>query len=530
MVPFHGLLLLVFFAGSSYHRQGARLNAGLVQAYQGPGDYFLPSNIYDNLPPGIQTPTATAPIPIPSTTAPGQSTESRVGSSDNDAVFYQSPGLDDPPMIEITTPLLNAVYTPGSGLVVTWTSHDEISFPDNWTPPQSLLDMVTNDPNFSHNPLLTKDDMTNLAKMKLVDLKRAALTLIMKDSPIWLTSLRLVSWPLQAAASDIDDDDQNGDSGEERGPSGSSSQKTFSISPTVLFDPGYSLQNLSRTTILGATGGQLSWVIPEDWEYEGEFEIRIPSVSSGSNGDVQTGKGGSNSGGAGARSHSFWILRDAATRTSNPQYNLPSVGQQPQEGKAGTGSGLFSSRMDVQRQRDMGVFLGVSAMMLAFILVGLGFIVGIYRRSSAPSAPGGELESDACAHIESSLATDSMITTSTPSYSSSSARSAGPLINCKHMEGYGGNPFEHSQGDDDAHSPRDLDLSEETFRGGMSEKATVGGKNERGYSQECEKEYSPVDSTFVDLPLYEAHDSSSTLATARAASNQDLHKTQETAE
>jgi hypothetical protein len=116
---------------------------------------------------------------------------------------------------------LNAVYTPGSDLIMTW-SHNGIEFPDDWTPQQGLLDTITNDPNFSHSPLLTKDDMTSLAKMKLEDLKRSQLVSIMNDSPIWLNSLRLVSSRSPATSPDAT----------------VVQKRQVSISPNILFDPG----------------------------------------------------------------------------------------------------------------------------------------------------------------------------------------------------------------------------------------------------------------------------------------------------
>ncbi|KAG0327376.1 hypothetical protein BGZ99_007706 [Dissophora globulifera] len=516
MPVYHLITLLALVSGSSL-RQGGRAflgGFGLVQATQDSAHYFLPPNIYDNLPPGLTTPLAPVPTPPPSAVS------NRIAS-----------GPDDPLTIEVTTPLLNAIFTPGSEVVMTWTNNDAVSFPEGWTAPQSVLDMITNDANFSHNPLLTQDDMINLAKIKVIDLKRAALTSALKDSPIWLQSLRLLSWPLSPSslASDnnndggIDKNDSNAsenyDSNHTVTESTSQQQQTvFSISPNVLSDPGYSLQNVSRMMILGTAGGQITWTIPEDWEYEGEFEVRIPSAASSLNGD------------GGAKSRSFWILRDVATRTNNPQYNLPSMEQQQRLATGATDR--FSHERSVQRQRDMGIFLGVSAMMLAFILVGLGFMIGIYRRrwatrsASSSASPPASFDSDGYHrhhHLESSLATDSLITSSATS-SLSAGQMKQPAGQQHQHERYGCNTFDYSQGDDDAHSPTDLNLSDET----ISEKVTAAGgtkiANMEWAQQQRVGEMSALSP--VDLPLYEAEDSSSssTLAssTTQGMSSQDL--------
>ncbi|KAI7815939.1 hypothetical protein BC939DRAFT_482442 [Gamsiella multidivaricata] len=162
---------------------------------QRPADYFLPTNIYDNLPPGLQTPAAVANALPASSTLP----EPRIddGGTKDGSISAPS-GPDDPPTIKITTPLTNALYTPGSNLVMTWTNNP-ITFPGTWIAPQSLIGMITNDPSFSHSPLLTEGDMNNLAKMKLESMKHTQMASAMKDSPIFLSTLRLVSWPLTSS-------------------------------------------------------------------------------------------------------------------------------------------------------------------------------------------------------------------------------------------------------------------------------------------------------------------------------------------
>ncbi|KAF9111005.1 hypothetical protein BGX27_005511 [Mortierella sp. AM989] len=480
MVATYSLLLLTILAGSS-QQNGLR---ALVQAYQNSEHYYLPANIYDNLPSGIQTPVAAPTIPTPSptmlttaTTLDGMST---------------APGPNSPLSVEITTPLLNTIHIPGSELVMTWTNID-VSYPENWAPPQSILDMITKDPNFSNSPLLTKEDMTNLAKIKLTDLRRAQLLSILKDSSFRLHSLRLVSWPLQSS---VAGNEGEGSSMVPLPASVQQQQTSYYISPDILSDPGFTLQNISQVT---GAGGQLTWMIPEDWKYEGEFEIRIPSLSgSGSSTDRDNAVNVGSAQGE-VKSPSFWILRDAATRTSSPQYNLPSMDQQQRAISSGWRG------MDIQRQKDLGVFLGVAAMMLAFVLIGLGAMVGVYRRKWAAQS----------ASSASSIATE----TNSLSYSSStssSARSTEPSVPGLHQE-HSVDPLKIAHGDEDAHSPTDLNLSESTLGGieveKVSEKAMAG--------KDCQEQYSPVGNPFVDLPLYVANESSSTLA-AGSSSNQDL--------
>ncbi|KAF9356378.1 hypothetical protein BGX26_005368 [Mortierella sp. AD094] len=478
MVAAHSLLLLAILAGSS--RQNG-LQA-LAQAYQDSEHYVLPANIYDILPPGLQTPVAAPTIPVPS---PTTSVTTKISGS-----VTPVSGPDDTLSVEIMTPLLNSIYTPGSSLVMSWTNND-ISFPENWTPPQSVLDMITKDPNFSNSPLLTKEDMTNLAKFKLTELRRAQLLSILEDSSVRLHSLRLLSWPFVPPVAGND---------------GKSSTNSYYISPSILSDPGFTIQNFSQINMLGGAGGQLTWMIPDDWEYEGEFEIRIPSPSgggSGMNGNAAVSAGGAQ---GGTKSHSFWILRDAATRTSNSQYNIPPMDQQQHDMSGWPGG-------DGQRQKNLGVFLGVAAVMLAFVLIGLGGMIGVYRRKWATQS----------ASSESSISSESEpLTTDTNSlsYSSSSgsARSTRPLTKNLHQV-QDVDPFVIAAGDEDAHSPtdlKDLNASETTLGGieaaGMSEKAMAG--------KDCQEQYSPVASSFVDLLLYEARESTSTLA----ASNQDFHE------
>ncbi|KAG0004716.1 hypothetical protein BGZ80_010088 [Entomortierella chlamydospora] len=462
MVATHSLLLLAILAGSS-QQNGLR---ALAQAYQDSEHYVLPANIYDNLPPGLQTPVAAPTIAAPSPTT--------LAVTKVSGIVPSVPGPDDTMSLEILTPLLNSIYTPGTGLVVSWTN-DEVSFPENWAPEQSILDMITKAPNFSNSSLLTKEDMTNLAKAKLIGLRRAQLLSVLKESSVRLHSLRLLSWPLIPPVT---------------GDDGKASTNSHYISPSILSDPGLPILNFSQIGMLGGAGGQMTWMIPEDWEYEGEFEIRIPSPS-GMNGSAAVSAG---SAWGGAKSHGFWILRDLATRTSHPQYNIPPMDQQ-QRVMSGWRGG------DSQGQKVLGVFFGIATVMLAFVLIGLGGMIGVYYHkwvAQVASSPESE-----------PLTIDNNL----PSYSPSS----GLAKNLHQMQGV--DPFVIATGDEDAHSPtdlKDLNVSDRAIGGieaaAMSEKAMAG--------KDCRERYNPVDRSFVDLPLYEAWESTSTLA----ASNQDFHE------
>ncbi|KAF8975011.1 hypothetical protein BGZ46_009518 [Entomortierella lignicola] len=475
MLVTNSLLLLAILAGSGW-QHGPQ---ALVQAYQDSEHYFLPANIYDNLPSGVQTPIAAPTLPPSSPVA--RASDSRSSAS----------GPDSSPSIEITTPLLNSIYTPGSELVMTWTNND-ITFPENWTPQQSILDMVTNDLNFSNSPLLTKEDMTSLAKIKLVDLRHAQLSTILKDSPISLHSLRLVSWPLQSQSSATNNNITESQQQQQQ-------QAPYHISPSMLNHPGFTIQNISHFTMT-SEGGQLTWMIPTDWEYEGEFEIKTSSLSgsgSSTNGDSVVSEVSTQ---AGSKSHSFWILRDAETRTRSPQYNLPSMDQQQRALLPGWRGG------DSQRQRDLGVFLGIAAMMLAFVLIGLGIIVGIYRRRWAAQASSSTLSSPS---ESEPLTADANSLSYSPS-SSSSTRSARLLARDLCQEQHV-DPFVISNGDEDAHSPIDLNLSDTTLAGIEAEKISEKAMTGKGYIS--------VDCSFVDLPLYEAQDSS-----ANSSTNKELNE------
>ncbi|KAF9963648.1 hypothetical protein BGZ65_001601 [Modicella reniformis] len=473
MVSLHGLTLLAIIVGSG-QRQGHYM---LAQAYQDAAHYFLPSNIYDNLPPNLETPAGAANVPIPSPTS--ALTQSRPIKSGGRSL---SPGPDNPPTIDISTPLLNTIYTPGSDLIMAW-SNNGIRFPDNWMPRQGLLDIITNDTSFSHSPLLTKDDMTNLAKMKLEGLKRNQLASIMGDCPIWLHSLRLVSWPRQPSPS----------------PDAITAEKRqFSIQPDILFDTGYNLQDVSRMVVVGGgAGGQLTWAIPVDWGYEGEFEIRVPCVSS-------TNEGAENN--VGARSRSFWILRDAASRKSNPQYT------QTAEDSGGENPDVSTSE-NAYRHRTPNIVLGVSATMLALILAGLGLVIGVYRRRWA-------------ALVASSFSPESMPPKTHPetisSYRSYSAswlptKVIAPLSQNGYpfQAGRKADLFEHAQGNKDVHSPTDLNLSETSLGGHIrvpENQAAVSYHREHPeFLLQRGRLYSPDDGTFVDLPLYEDQDNSTSI-------------------
>ncbi|KAF9361675.1 hypothetical protein BGX34_006995 [Mortierella sp. NVP85] len=428
MVSLHGLALLAILAGSS-QRHGY---PALAQAYQDAAHYYLPSNIYDNLPPGIETPAGGVPQPsqVPS---PAQL---RSSQRSTDKLL---PGPDDTPRIDVTTPLFNAVYTPSSDLIMTWT-HNGIEFPNNWTPQESLLDMITNNPNFSHSPLLTKDDMTNLAKIKLEDLKRGQLASIMKDSPIWLHCLRLVS-----ESSDV------------------AGKGQFPIQPKILFDPGYDLQKVSRMVMVGGgAGGQLTWTIPVAWPYEGEFEIRIPSLPSSN--QTVVGKD------MGTKSYTFWILRDDATRKANPVYTPSSVNDmQPAE-------------KDANRHRALSIFLSVSAMILALILLGLGFMIGIYRR--APSVTSLATAGDSSPSPTSSVSTKA----DSQDFAKGRSHSLPPSLLTQGIHPWMRDGYPHQKqetgllerapGDEDAHSASTLSSTGRI----------------------------PEDDTFVDLPLYDDQD------------------------
>ncbi|KAF8928786.1 hypothetical protein BGZ47_001440 [Haplosporangium gracile] len=518
MTPVNILLLLAVLAGSAQHTNYK--HGGLVQAspYQDAAHYALPPNIYDNIPAGLITPISfrTYPTPISFRTyptpvsAPAPSVEQR-------DIPSSPAGTEGPIGFDITTPQLNSIYTPGSGLTMTW-SNREITFPNSWVAPQVIMDLITQDANFSNSPLLTKEDMRNLAKIKVQDLRAFQQANAIKDSPILLKSLRLLSWPLS-------DNDE----------STTTTTTTIGLSAKILSSPGFNLldsvnNSSARLTILGSSGGVLLWTIPANWEYEGEFEIEISTA------DGTPGR---------HTSRSFWILRDVVTRQLNPQYNLPSMDQQQQsllESKSAA-----RTKADIHRRKDMGVFLGVAAMMSAFVLVGLGFVIGMYRRkwavqdaAASAGSGAGSLSSSrrsSSSNLESAATvmacctalnddgikqTFSSSTTTRNQYSVYTSSSAGILAEKQQRQSL----LDPLQGDEDAHSPKDLNLnlSEETLRGvinnddndddekkGGAERGTVAVGGGGGSLSTT-----PVDESFVDvdLPLYDSgnNDSVSTLA------------------
>ncbi|KAF9540517.1 hypothetical protein EC957_004043 [Mortierella hygrophila] len=513
MTPFNTLLLLAVLATSAQHSNKNNILT-LVQAspYQDAAHYALPPNIYDNIPPGLTTPTSFRTYPTP---APAPAPEALIEQRDTASSPPPPAGTESGPTgFDITAPLVNNIYTPGSGLIMTW-SNREVVLPDSWVPPQAILDLITHEANFSNSPLLTKADMRNLAMMKMQDLRAAQQANAIKDSPVLLKNLRLLSWPLS--------DNTN-----------ETTTRTTGLSAKILSDPGFNLLNnvnkssSARLTILGTSGGALLWTIPADWAYEGEFEIEI-STAAGTPGRHT--------------SNSFWILRDAVTRQLNQQYNLPSMDQQQQsylDAKAAE-----RTKADIQRQRDMGVFSGVAAMMSAVVLVGLGVVVGMYRRKwaaqeataaaaanrgsdSLPSSRRGSssnLESAACCTDPSDdgiKRTLSSTTTARNQYAEYTSSSRSGILSVKQQQQQ--SLLDPLQGDEDAHSPKDLNLnlSEETLRGVIikgdndeDEKTTVG-KSDIAVVAGGEGSVSatPVDESFEDLPLYEygINDSASTLA------------------
>ena len=353
MTPFNTLLLLAVLATSAQRSSKNNLHT-VIQAsfYQDAAHYALPPNIYDNIPPGLTTPTSFRTYPT-STPVPASPVEQRDAPSSTPPAGTES----GPAGFDITAPLVNSIYTPGSELIMTW-SNREVVFPDSWVPPQAILDLIPYEANISNSPLLTKEDMRTLAMMKVQDLRAAQQANAIKDSPVLLKNLRLLSWPLS----------DNTDETTTR-TTAAAAAATMGLSAKILSDPGFNFlsyvnnSSSARLTILGISGGALLWTIPADWAYEGEFEIKI-STTAGTPGRHT--------------SYSFWILRDAVTRQLHPQYNLPSMNQQQQSLLDAKGAERI--RADIQRERDMGVFLGIATMMSTVVLIGLGVVVGMYRR------------------------------------------------------------------------------------------------------------------------------------------------------
>ncbi|KAG0086025.1 hypothetical protein BGZ93_006275 [Podila epicladia] len=396
MVRLQNAFILSLLVSSGHHQ--------IVQAIQDASHYSLPDNIYDNLPPGIQVPEGAkknqgaSSLPV----------ETVARSVNSQQLPY---GPDDPPSIDILAPLLNSIHTPGSAIVMTWTNA-AITFPHNWVPPKALMDTITQDPNFSHSPLLTDADMKNLAKIKLEEMRRLQISSIVKDSPMWLHHLRLVSTKISATAS-----------------------------PFSLSDQGLSLVNASRRNLEDDNGGELMWRIPEDWNHEGEFEIVVPSVSG-----IHLNDGTSYTG---AKSPSFWILRDAATREQYPSYSVDA--QRPNSDSSGSSD-------TIQKQKQFGVFLGVTAMMSAFILIGLGVMVSLYRKKWATQRQEQQLEQQASLTRRSSIMSSSEEDIS-PSRPACDYGLNPFLTHSEILTQQSSNPLDLSQGDEDAHSPTDLSLN-----------------------------------------------------------------------
>ncbi|KAG0026893.1 hypothetical protein BGZ82_009238 [Podila clonocystis] len=396
MVRLQNVLILSLLVGSGHHH--------LVQATQDAAHYFLPNNIYNNLPPGVQ---------VPEGAKKNQGASSPVETVARSIDSQQNPyGPDDAPSIDISAPLLNSIHTPGSAMVMAWTNV-AVTFPDNWVPPKALMDTITQDPNFSHSPLLTEADMKNLAKIKLEEIRRLQTSNIFKDSPVWLHHLRLVSPTIPATAP-----------------------------PFVLSDQGFSLVNASRRNLENGSGGELMWRIPEDWNHEGEFEIVVPSISG-----IHLNDGTSYTS---AKSPSFWILRDAATREQYPSYSRDAQRPNPS---------LSGSSDTIQKQKQLGVFLGVAAMMSAFILVGLGVMISLYRKKWAAQRQEQQLEQQQVS-----------LTRRSSTISSSSGDISPSRLACEYgvnpfmtrseiLTQQSGNPLDLTQGDEDAHSPTDLSLN-----------------------------------------------------------------------
>ncbi|KAK3828837.1 MAG: hypothetical protein J3Q66DRAFT_323698 [Benniella sp.] len=153
---------------------------------------------------------------------------------------------------------------------------------------------------------------------------------------------------------------------------------------------------------------------------------------------------------------------------------------------------MQSAEKNANRHRALSIFLSVSAMILALTLLGLGFMIGIYRCRWAPSAT-----SLATAGDSSSPSPTSSVSTKADSQDFAKDRSH-PLPSSLLMQGIhpwmrNGHPqqkqetglLERVPGDKDAHSPTNLSLSAST----LSSASRV-----------------PEDDTFVDLPLYDDQD------------------------
>ncbi|KAF9179131.1 hypothetical protein BGZ51_007200 [Haplosporangium sp. Z 767] len=501
-----GLVVLVALAGFNPYFQGPNV---FTQAYQDPGHY-IPTH-------GLEAQDALIPSAVE---ASGVAARADPGSNH---VIGLSPGPESPLSIDITTPLLNSVYAPGSNVIMTW-SNNGIRFPNNWAPPQSIIDVIMRNQNISRSAPLTDDDIRVLAQKKYEDLRRMQLENIIKDSPIWLHSVRLVNWPLQISDAKVPTNDATMAILEQQQQQPVS---LISLSPSILISPGYNLVNVSRTTILGGAGGQLAWLIPEDWEYEGEFEIRIPSVHSGTDSD-------------GAKSRTFWILRDAATRARSPAYNLPSMDLQQQAISSSFGQDQRWYDRIMRRQRDTGIILGVAAMLLVFLLMALGVTVGIYRRKSTKdghrsmsslTTSGATLATGSETSIGSlsSYNTDASITAMssscysqyTSSSSSMSTKVHQPPLQYPaqyynqsqaHIAHHTHRPLNFISGDQGAPSPMGMNMSGETLSLERTmDVAAVASVNDGSASERIGSSNKGADrdktalvnnSSFVDLPLY----------------------------
>ncbi|KAF9580341.1 hypothetical protein BGW38_003053 [Lunasporangiospora selenospora] len=246
-----------------------------------------------------------------------------------------------------------------------------------------------------------------LAQAKLETLKQRQLDVMVKESSVHLHSLRLVSWastlnPTRATHPHADD----------------TSVLATVPSPEILSGPGHNLAGAAKlSSIQGGAAGTLTWTIPEDWAYEGEFEIFIPTVagsgsSSGTGSPVHNSGTGSPqdrnddgngngivSGGGGTRSQTFWILRDVDTRKHAPQYRLFPMVDSPL-GHPHLHHG-HTHRGGTMRWRDAGIFYGVAAMMLTLVLIGLGVILALLclRRRRLYSNIGSQSQSQGLTRI-----------------------------------------------------------------------------------------------------------------------------------
>ncbi|KAG0267806.1 hypothetical protein DFQ27_008195 [Actinomortierella ambigua] len=351
-------------------------------------NYKLPPDIYDDIPSGLDT-------PLKDLVKQGQPL-----SVGNPAMQEQpQPSGGGGTLVHrIVSPTCNTIYAPGDEVVVKWISEmQEV--------PKSQLDSIP-----------TVEEATGggggvggeggggegggatWKERALQEAHDSATAL--HDSPIRLHSLRLITTPwtqgkVGGALKSLQKQQQPQSSSnlltKHNSNNNNNNNSDFYFHHQQLSSASLEFWNAVQTQLQGeegypisqgvvdndgggsmislTTGGKTAWKIAEDWPMEGEFEIRIHARSSASS-PAQV-----------AKSPSFWILQDQAFREKHRQAGPGSSPGRDSGGENGLiddehwdGGSLF-----VERQKGLGIFLGLMAVVVVSALVSACCVVPYYR-------------------------------------------------------------------------------------------------------------------------------------------------------